>query len=193
MTAFLVQNILYVDQESSDMEMTFKATPMTDYNGFVAFERDEFNKRFKSETQKKCGSSVHLMGKHVEIELLLDKQLDIRTDDIDKYLLDVYIVVDGYCDKRRRLRYRIVKIGAKPLEGNLVEEDEDDENDGLLEEYEIKELFSSMMDKATQKLNKKKDKIHSIEKTMENLMVSLEGIEQLENIIQNLEKKTFWI
>lgn len=189
MTAFLVQNLLYVDQESSDMEMTFKATPMTDYNGFVAFERDEFNKRFKSETQKKCGSSVHLMGKHVEIELLLDKQLDIRTDDIDKYLLDVYIVVDGYCDKRRRLRYRIVKIGAKPLEGNLVEEDE--ENDGLLEDYEIKEMFFSMMDKVTQKLNKKKDTIYRIEKTMENLMVSLEGIEQLENIIQNLDKNTF--
>lgn len=191
MSDFFVQNLLYVDQDSSNFEMTFKATPMTDYNGFVAFERDEFNKQFKSETQRKCGSSVHLMGKHVEIELLLDKQLDLKTEDIDKYLLDVYIVVDGYCDKRRRLRYKIVKIGAKALEGNLVEEDDDEENDGLLEEYEIKEMFFSMMDKAKQKLNQKKEKIDTIESTMENLIVSLEGIEQLENIIQNLDKKTF--
>jgi hypothetical protein len=188
MSSFLVQNLLYVDQDPSNMEMTFRATPMTDYNGFVAFERNEFNTKYKSETQRKCGSSVHLMGKHVEIEFLLNKQLDLLKEDIDKYLLDVYIVVDGYCESKRRLIYRIVKIGAKPIEGNVIEDD--DENDNLLEEYEIKEMFNSMMDKASHKLNQKKEKLHKIETLMEKLEVSLEGIEHLENIIQNLDKKT---
>lgn len=187
MSSFLVHNLLYVDQDPSNMEITFRATPMSDYNGFVAFERNEFNTRYKSETQRKCGSSVHLMSKHVEIELLLNENIDLLTEGIDKYLLDVDILVEGYCESRRRLIYRIVKIGAKLIEGNLIEEDEGDD---LLEEYEIRDMYDSMMDKAIGKLNQKKEKLHKLETTMENIEVSLEGIEQLENIIQILDKKT---
>lgn len=189
METFIIQDLLYVDNDTSTKEMTFRATSTTDYNGFVAFERGEFNKKFKSDDHRKCGSSVHLMNKHVEIELVLESDIPLKTCDIQSYLLDVYIAVDGYCKQRRRLIYKILRIVAKPMDDLVIEED--DENEDILEEYEIKEIFNNMLKDAYSKLKIKKERLAKIETSLGEIKVSHEGIEALESIIKTLDKKSF--
>lgn len=174
---FVLKNVYYVFNQ--DNNMIFKSSPMTNYKDLIQLETS-----YDSNNKQYYQSSVYLTNKHVEIRLNLKDDINIDLTSVLKTSLNLNIEIVDFDALKNKYIYKISKIEISDDNNDIIE----DEQDKLLDFYEIKNIYDSLERDIYEKINNKKKKILEFENMLSTLKISLDNIDHMDNIKRNIEK-----
>ena len=169
---FELKNVQFM-YNKDECTMFFKATSTSNYKQFMEFECAEGHDDV---------SSVYLKGN--EIIICINQQRAISVDLEPRTIYNVFITPTGAND---RIYYSIKRIELSEVEEDTLIDDTDD-TFPLLDEYEVKQLFDNLVETIRDKLDKKIEKVRTIEEWLNNMDATVENIEVLDTFNKKFEK-----
>lgn len=173
---FILKDVFF--SYTADNNIFLKASPMSNYKDLTEYEKS-YNKEKKI---KNYQSSVHLMGDHFGIMLSLMEVINIELSSFSNTSLNFHIEIDKLDKLTKKHLYKIYKI---EIADNNTDNIVDDENDKILDFYEIKNMFTSLECDLLEKIKEKRHKLSELEKSISEMDITLENIDILDKMKRN--------
>jgi hypothetical protein len=173
---FILKDVLF--SYNVDNKIFLKASPMSNYKDLTQYEQC-YNKENNIHNYQ---SSVHLMGDHFGVMLSLVELINIELSSFSKTSLNFHIEIENFDKTTQKHLYKIYKIEiADSNSDNIVE----DENDKILDFYEIKNMFTSLECDVSTRIREKRQKLSDLEKNISEMDITLENIDVLDKMKRN--------
>lgn len=152
-------------------------THKTDVRGFVNMEYDNIE-------GKGCiNSSVNIMRSSVQISLRLTKSLFELDGDM---LYDISITPWRVDTKMLKMVYKLKKI---VISNDVVDKgDVEEEDEVILDSYEIKDMYDSARRELEDKLSEMEDDIEKVKKRLGKMDINLENLNIIAEINTNFDR-----
>lgn len=136
----------------------------------------------KIESNNCINGSVNVMKSNVQINLRLSKTFF----ELDRELLyDIHITPLRTDNKMMKIVYKLSKV---VISNDVIEDVEEDEEDVILDRYEIKEMYDSAKKELEEKLYGMSDDIVKIQKRIRMMDINMENLNRIAEMNTNFDR-----